>query len=101
MSTRRALVTNSKGGAEVKDVPLPKLRDEYIIVKTKAVALNPTDWKSLSRNTTPGAIVGVDYAGVVEEIGSKVTKSLKIGDKVAGMVYGCEFEPWRMDVKKH
>jgi NADPH:quinone reductase-like Zn-dependent oxidoreductase len=32
------------GKAEVQDVPLPKMRDDYILVKVHAVALNPTDW---------------------------------------------------------
>jgi NADPH:quinone reductase-like Zn-dependent oxidoreductase len=87
MSTRRAVVVKSAGVAEVKEVPLPKLRDDYIIVKTEAVALNPTDWKGLQR-ASPGAIVGCDYAGIVEEIGKGVSKYLKVGDKVAGFVRG-------------
>jgi NADPH:quinone reductase-like Zn-dependent oxidoreductase len=91
MSTRRAVVQKSAGIAEVEEVPLPKLRDDYIIVRTKAVALNPTDWKGLGRGTSPGAIVGCDYAGIVEEIGSKVTKSLKVGDRVAGFARGSEY----------
>lgn len=31
---------------------------------------------------------GVDYAGIVEEIGSKVTNGLKKGDRVAGFAHG-------------
>ena len=89
MSTRKALVHKSKGVAEVRsDVPLPKLRDDYIIVKTKAVALNPTDWRSLYGYTSPGAIVGCDYAGVVEEVGKAVTTPFKKGDRVAGFIRG-------------
>lgn len=30
--------------AEIQDVPVPKLRDDYVLVKVKSVALNPTDW---------------------------------------------------------
>ena len=30
--------------AELHDVPLPKVRDDYLICKVKAVGLNPTDW---------------------------------------------------------
>ena len=94
MPTQRALVIKEQGAVEVRtDVPLPKLRDDYIIVKTKAVALNPTDWKAVQRvpgydNPTTGAIVGCDYAGIVEEIGSKVTTPFKAGDRVAGFVRG-------------
>ena len=32
------------GKAEVQEVPLPKMRDDYVLVKVHAVALNPTDW---------------------------------------------------------
>ena len=88
MSTRKALVHKSEGIAEVRDVPFPKLRDEYIVVKTKAVALNPTDWRSLYGRVSPGAIVGCDYSGTVEEVGKAVTTPFKKGDKVAGFVYG-------------
>lgn len=89
MSTRKAVVHKTKGVAEIRsDVPLPKLRDEYIIVKTKAVALNPTDWKSLDGRNSPGAIVGCDYAGYVEEVGKAVTTPFKKGEKVAGFIFG-------------
>ena len=32
------------GKAEVQTVPLPKLRDDYVLVKTNYIGLNPTDW---------------------------------------------------------
>jgi NADPH:quinone reductase-like Zn-dependent oxidoreductase len=32
------------GKAEVQDVPQPEARDDCILVKVAAVALNPTDW---------------------------------------------------------
>ncbi|KAF1970071.1 oxidoreductase-like protein [Bimuria novae-zelandiae CBS 107.79] len=89
MSTRKAVVHKSEGVAEIRsDVPLPKLRDDYVIVKTKAVALNPTDWRSLYSRTSPGAIVGCDYSGIVEEVGKTVTTPFKKGEKVAGFIYG-------------
>ncbi|KAF2735834.1 zinc-binding oxidoreductase [Polyplosphaeria fusca] len=90
MSTRRAVINKTGGGAEIKaDVPLPKLRDDYIIVKTKAVALNPTDWKgAYGARNSPGAIVGCDYAGIVDEVGKAVTTPFKKGDRVAGFIRG-------------
>jgi NADPH:quinone reductase-like Zn-dependent oxidoreductase len=89
MSTQRAVVHVSKDVAKLEtNVPLPKLQgDDWILVKTKAVALNPTDWKSISNSPSPGAISGCDYAGVVEEVGKSVS-NLKIGDRVAGFVRG-------------
>ncbi|KAF2801093.1 GroES-like protein [Melanomma pulvis-pyrius CBS 109.77] len=89
MSTRRAVVVKAPNVAEVNNVPLPKLRDDYIIIKTKAVALNPTDWKFLGKGPV-GAISGCDYSGVVEEVGKAVTVPFKVGDKVAGFVRGAD-----------
>jgi NADPH:quinone reductase-like Zn-dependent oxidoreductase len=43
-STMKALKVVSAGKAEVQEVPVPKLRDDYVLVKVNAVALNPTDW---------------------------------------------------------
>lgn len=40
----KAIKIISPGHAEVQDVPIPALRDDYVLVKVTAVALNPTDW---------------------------------------------------------
>lgn len=40
----QAIKIVSAGKAEIQTVPLPKLRDDYILVKVKYVAINPTDW---------------------------------------------------------
>ncbi|KAF2802229.1 enoyl reductase [Mytilinidion resinicola] len=90
MATRKAIVHKSAGVAELATIPVPPPRDDYIIVKTKAVALNPTDWKSLHSRFTEGAIAGCDYAGIVEQVGSAVTNGLKVGDRVAGFVRGAD-----------
>lgn len=75
--------------AVVGDRAGPQLRDEFLLVKVIAVALNPTDWKHVEYGlTVPGSILGLDYAGVVQEVGSKVTKDFKIGDRVCGLAHG-------------
>ncbi|KAI9826261.1 MAG: hypothetical protein M1826_006683 [Phylliscum demangeonii] len=89
MTTRTALVIKDKGKAQVEtDVPFPKLRDDYLLVKTVAVGLNPTDWKHIDLLPSVGAIVGCDYSGIVEAVGSKVTKHFAKGDRVCGIVHG-------------
>lgn len=40
----KAIKMTGPGAAEIQEVPIPALRDDYILVKVKAVALNPTDW---------------------------------------------------------
>ena len=57
MSKNTALVVRKPGEAEAAEVSIPKLRDDYIIIKVKAVALNPTDWKHIDFLTSNGAIV--------------------------------------------
>ncbi|KAF5244317.1 hypothetical protein FANTH_7761 [Fusarium anthophilum] len=96
MSTK-ALVYAGKGKIAIQEVPRPRLRDDYVIVKTTAVGLNPTDWKGVARavDTDVGRRIGCDYAGVVEEVGSKVRKIFKKGDRISGIAYGndsLEFE---------
>ena len=81
-----------QGVLEVRDVPLPRPRDDYIIVTTKAVALNPTDYKSVKNRPAPGAIAGCDYAGVVEQVGRNVNRRFNLGDRVAGFVRGGSIE---------
>ncbi|KAF2487513.1 putative zinc-binding oxidoreductase ToxD [Neohortaea acidophila] len=85
--TMKAIKIVSRGKAEIQDVPVPRLRDDYVLVKVKCVALNPTDWKHRDSEalSTPGCTLGCDYAGVVEEVGSKVTKEWKKG---AGFCHG-------------
>lgn len=89
MSTQRAVIHEAKDIAKLSnDVPLPKLSAKnWLLVKTKAVALNPTDWKAIASRPSPGSIAGCDYAGIVEEVGKDVT-DVKVGDRVAGFVRG-------------
>ncbi|KAL2841752.1 chaperonin 10-like protein [Aspergillus pseudoustus] len=89
--TTKAIVFVEKGKAAVQDVPIPKLREDYILVKVNAVGLNPTDWKGIEYGMgAAGSRIGCDYAGVVEEVGPKVQKAFKKGDRIAGMAHGCD-----------
>ena len=58
-----------------------------IIVRTRAVALNPTDFKMSMAFPSPGAVDGTDFAGDVVKVGPGVTQ-WKIGDRVFGAVQG-------------
>lgn len=88
MSAKALVVLPGEGAVGVREVAIPRIRDDWILVRNKAVSINPTDWKSIDlKKGDAGARSGVDYAGVVEEVGSNV-KHLKKGDRVAGFSHG-------------
>jgi NADPH:quinone reductase-like Zn-dependent oxidoreductase len=70
-SQKAIIITVPKQEGLVTDRALPALRDDYILVKTEAVALNPTDWKHVAFLSPPGVLVGCGYAGVVEAVGQE------------------------------
>lgn len=43
-STMKAIKITETHTAEIEEVPVPRLREDYVLVKVRAVALNPTDW---------------------------------------------------------
>lgn len=42
--TMKAIKITETHTAEIEEVPVPRLREDYVLVKVRAVALNPTDW---------------------------------------------------------
>lgn len=91
----RAVVLRSYGGPEVltfEDVPAPSYGAEEILVLVAATALNRADLlqrMGLYPNPFPlgPEIPGLEYAGTVMAVGSKVT-SWKVGDAVMGITSG-------------
>ncbi|KAI1639214.1 GroES-like protein [Biscogniauxia mediterranea] len=89
--TRKAIVAEGPGKLVIKDdLPMPTLAPDTVIVKTAAVAINPSDAKFLDYSPAPGAVHGTDYAGTIVALGADATASrgLAVGDRVAGMVHG-------------
>ncbi|KAK7427981.1 hypothetical protein QQZ08_005412 [Neonectria magnoliae] len=74
--------------AGIVEGALPTLRHGKVLVKTKPVALNPSDWKSINWLATLGSTIRCDYAGIFEEVGEGVEKAWKKGDRIAGMANG-------------
>jgi NADPH:quinone reductase-like Zn-dependent oxidoreductase len=73
------------GGSLTKaSVPRPAPGLEEICIRTKAVALNPLDWKSRAFGVMVQswpAVLGVDAAGIVDSVGESV-KDFQPGDEV-------------------
>ncbi|NIG56203.1 NADP-dependent oxidoreductase [Chitinophaga sp. Cy-1792] len=86
----KAIAINAfKETPQLMDLPKPGVRPGAMIVKMQAAGLNPFDWKMIDgildgamRHQFP-MIIGVDGAGVVQEVGEGVTR-FKAGDRVYG-----------------
>jgi NADPH:quinone reductase-like Zn-dependent oxidoreductase len=92
MPTMKAIRIHAYGDANVlvyEDAPLPAPSDEEVLVRVHAAGVNPIDWKLRAgylKDWIPHSfpfIPGVDFSGVVEEIGPGVP-GLKAGDEVFG-----------------
>jgi putative PIG3 family NAD(P)H quinone oxidoreductase len=91
----KAVVLRAHGGTEVlqfEDIPSPVPGDDEIVVTVHATALNRADLlqrMGLYPNPFPEEfdVPGLEYAGVVARVGSKVT-SWSPGDHVMGIVSG-------------
>ncbi|KAI3317089.1 GroES-like protein [Xylariaceae sp. AK1471] len=85
---RVALVESDDHDIRIKhNAPLPILKSNELLVQTKAVAINPCDYKMHERFPCPGAVDGCDFAGIVIGLGTDVT-SFSLGDRVCGAVHG-------------
>jgi len=74
------------------DFAIPELRANQALVRIRASGLNPLDAKirngqAVHAHQPLPAILGLDMAGIVEEVAVGVT-SFKVGDEVFGMVGG-------------
>lgn len=70
--------------------PLPELEDDMFLVKNMAVGVNPVDTKMSGKLSTPGAVAGMDFCGVVVAAGPKAQAAapISVGDRVCGAVQG-------------
>ncbi|XP_062151363.1 2-methylene-furan-3-one reductase-like [Alnus glutinosa] len=71
-----------------QNVAVPQVKEDQVLVKVVAAALNPIDYKKMSgflkdTDTPFPTVTGHDVAGVVVKVGSQV-KNFKVGDEVYG-----------------
>lgn len=98
----KAIVLTKPGGVEnlvIREVPIPTLKDNEVLVQVKAISINPVDAFIRTDETflrhvlvihprlysTTTIILGWDISGVVTATGKSVTR-FKKGDEVFGMV---------------
>ncbi|KAL4945237.1 hypothetical protein BDV06DRAFT_231406 [Aspergillus oleicola] len=83
-----ALIGTQDGNIRLCDYsPVPEVPANAVLIKVKAVSVNPADSKMTGAFVTPGAVAGNDVAGVVEKVGSDVA-GVKVGDRVSTSVMG-------------
>ncbi len=97
VTTMKAILARCYGSPDILeyvDVEKPVPAENEVLIKVKAAAVNPLDWHymrgspylmrlSSGLGSPDDTSAGVDFAGVVEAVGSGVTK-FKPGDEVFG-----------------
>jgi len=78
---------------ELVELPTPVPKAREVRVAVRAIGVNPVDWKMRSAGPlrlmarllgpAPPIVFGVDFAGVVEAVGARVS-GLAVGDRVTG-----------------
>ncbi|GIO22901.1 NADP-dependent oxidoreductase [Oceanobacillus sp. J11TS1] len=86
----KAIIIEEYGDASVlkeADVDVPKIKADQVLLEVYATSVNPIDWKIREGYLKDGIsldfpiILGWDAAGIVKEVGNKVT-SVKPGDRI-------------------
>ena len=84
------MVIKNFGEAEVferAEIPKPELKPGHVLIRVKASAVNPIDYKirsGLLKSLAPETgVLGFDVAGTIEEVGDGVSKFVA-GDEVFG-----------------
>ncbi|GME94723.1 unnamed protein product [Ambrosiozyma monospora] len=95
--TQRALQTTDYTPGQpftkkVKNAIVPQPGPTEILIKVKANAINPTDWKRVLRwKIKPGIVLGTDASGEVVALGLEVS-GFQIGDHVSSFKHGGNVE---------
>lgn len=86
----KALVKKfAKEGIWMEEVPVPKIGENEVLIKTKKTSICGTDvhiykWDAWAQKTIPvPMVIGHEFMGEIAEIGRSVT-GLKVGDRVSG-----------------
>lgn len=89
----KAMVIRDFGSSDVfepTELPIPELKAGHVLVRIAATSVNTVDTmirtmgKELPISPEPPAVLGMDFAGVIEAIGENVN-GFNVGDEV----YGC------------
>lgn len=80
----KAIVFEDKGKYEFKEVPVPEVGEEDVLIKVDTCGVCGTD-VHIHEGTFPAnfpVIIGHEFSGIIEEVGKEV-KNFKVGNAVA------------------
>ena len=87
----KALVkyASGKGNVEIRDLPVPELAPEEILVKVKYCGICGTDLHIFDDEfpNLPPVIMGHEYCGTVVEVGKAAGGEWSIGNRVVGELH--------------
>jgi NADPH:quinone reductase-like Zn-dependent oxidoreductase len=87
--SQRAIIQDENGRPKLAtNIALPTLLPGTVLVKTEAVALNPSDNKMGVAFPSPGAIIGMDFSGTVIAVHPQLHTTVALGERVCGIVHG-------------
>jgi NADPH:quinone reductase-like Zn-dependent oxidoreductase len=95
-ATQNAVVIQDSRHIFTESVPVPSLGASGILVRVKAVAINPVDAKMIDLHGADmhDCVGGYDFAGYIIAMGpelqekQRISRRFGIGDRVAGIVLG-------------
>jgi len=93
-----AFVYDLENKLKLMEVPRPQLKEDCAIVKVMATSICGTDFRTYmygSKKISPPRIIGHEFAGIIEEVGSKII-GFHPGDRISvapaigcGKCYSC------------
>lgn len=80
----KAAVLLGKKDLKLKEVPVPKIKEDEVLVKVQSCGICGTDIHAYHGDFMPHfpLVLGHEFSGVIDKIGSNV-KGYKVGDRVA------------------
>ncbi len=93
LSNTAVWLSAKRADFELKPAPYTAPRENQVLIRNRAIAINPVDWLTQSIGgfiypwLTYPCVPGSDVAGEVVEIGAGVTR-FKVGDRVLGHAAG-------------
>ncbi len=94
--TQRAIIVQDGRHVLSASAPVPTLDPQSILIKVQAIAINPSDAKmvDIHGSLMSSCFTGYDLSGCIIAVGAEANStkkqalSLRVGDRVAGLVFG-------------